>query len=549
MSVELKPREQNDHKPTTDRAQMDRANDEQAEDQNAELESTGSRFLFFQVMPSWMTSFIIHLLVIIALAIFTLKLPQKITVSLESGKAAEDVFESEDISFDSLDYSETLDENTEVEETNQNELTQSLETIEIDETFDSTMSNLMEELENQNSLDAQAIAESGLLAAAENRLSGRTGATKTQLLRKNGGTPASENAVRLAMEWLKAHQLPNGSWSFDHRTGPGSHRTSKNPGLFGSAHNAATSMALLVFLGAGQTHVEGDYKDVVENGLAFLLRNGRMTRGGLSFYQDEGALYAHGLAAICLTEAYAMTEDMRLAEPAQAALRYIEYAQDPIGGGWRYEPKEPGDTSAVGWQIMALKSANMSGLTVSNQTIRGATKFLNFVQTESGAYYGYTRPSRQQRRRGTTAVGLLCRMYMGWSRENPALATGVDWLSDLGPQVGNWRPDMRNNVSEGQKSRFDAGMYYNYYATQVMRQFGGEKWDEWNSIMREFLVSTQSTEGVSKGSWFFHKPDLGYVHGGRLYATTLAAMTLEVYYRYLPLYDNEKTSDDEFELD
>ena len=92
------------------------------------------------------------------------------------------------------------------------------------------------------------------------------------------------------------------------------------------------------------------------------------------------------------------------------------------------------------------------------------------------------------------------------------------------------------DIDEKDKYRFKAEMYYNYYATQVLSQYGGELWDKWNREMREFLIATQSTKGPSKGSWFFNHPnELGYDHGGRLYATTLAAMTLEVYYRYMPL--------------
>ncbi len=525
-----------------------------ADEAGPEGEPVGSRFLFFQVVPSWLTSFIIHMVLIIALALYLVPTRKRTVVSLYSTEPSQDIVDVEDISFDSLDYSNDLNENTEFEETNQEELADSLETIEMDDTFDSTMSSLFEDLSETSSIDADANADEGFFAAAENQISGRSGVTKTQMLRQSGGTQASENAVRLALEWLKAHQIPaspnnplSGSWNFDHRAGPGSHRTSPNAGDFSRAQNAATAMALLCFLGNGQTHLQGDYKEVVENGLAFLLRNGRLTRGGLSFYEGQGGMYNHGLAAITLCEAYAMTDDVRLASPAQAALRFIEYAQDPIGGGWRYEPKTPGDTSAVGWQIMALKSANMSGLDVNKKTIRGANKFLNYVALDSGSYYGYMQPGRI-RKRGTTSVGLLCRMYLGWTRDNPALVNGVEWMSDLGPSVGVWKPGMRE-ISENDKPGFDCNMYYNYYATQVMRQYGGETWTKWNTTMRDFLIATQSTEGPSKGSWYFSKPDLGYPHGGRLYATTLAAMTLEVYYRYLPLYDNEQTSEDEFELD
>ena len=61
---------------------------------------------------------------------------------------------------------------------------------------------------------------------------------------------------------------------------------------------------------------------------------------------------------------------------AQAALNFIMEAQDPNGGGWRYEPRQAGDTSVVGWQIMALKSGQMAYLTVNPAVFEKAKAFL-----------------------------------------------------------------------------------------------------------------------------------------------------------------------------
>ena len=76
--------------------------------------------------------------------------------------------------------------------------------------------------------------------------------------------------------------------------------------------------------------------------------------------------------------------------------------------------------------------------------------------------------------------------------------------------------------------------YYNYYATQVMHHYGGQAWIDWNRNMREQLVSTQAKDGHASGSWAPRDPHGGT--GGRHYATCLSILTLEVYYRHLPLY-------------
>ena len=87
-------------------------------------------------------------------------------------------------------------------------------------------------------------------------------------------------------------------------------------------------------------------------------------------------------------------------------------------------------------------------------------------------------------------------------------------------------------------SEIHEGMYYNYYATQVMHHYGGSEWKRWNEVMREFLIRSQSRQGHEEGSWFFDISRFD-TKGGRLYCTALAAMTLEVYYRYSPIYSSD----------
>ena len=110
------------------------------------------------------------------------------------------------------------------------------------------------------------------------------------------------------------------------------------------------------------------------------------------------------------------------------------------------------------------------------------------------------------------------------------IPNGVAALSKRGPRIKN-----------------ELDSYYNYYGTQVMKQYGGKAWTDWNNVMRETLVKTQIKEGPGAGSW---DPGGTYADskGGRLYGTCLSCMTLEVYYRYLPIY-GEDSSSEEFKLD
>jgi hypothetical protein len=292
----------------------------------------------------------------------------------------------------------------------------------------------------------------------------------------------------------------------------------------GDARNGATGLALLPFLGSGQTHTEGRYKSTIRRGLSYLVNHMRVGAQGGALNESGGAMYSHGLASIALCEAYAMTHDKDLLAPAQAALDFICFAQDSAGGGWRYKPHQPGDTSIVGWQLMALKSAKMAYLKVPDDTFRKAGYFLDSVQSERGSTYGYQEPSA--RRPATTAIGLLSRMYLGWPKEHEGLQRGVHILSTLGPSTD--QTAMRNN------------MYYNYYATQVMHHYGGYPWQRWNAVMRDYLIRTQANRGHEIGSWYLDG-DIHTAAGGRLYCTSMAAMTLEVYYRYMPLYREQVT--------
>jgi hypothetical protein len=283
-------------------------------------------------------------------------------------------------------------------------------------------------------------------------------------------------------------------------------------------------MALLPFLGAGHTHTvdkygeRNKYAKQVLGGLRFLTRSMRRD-GGMN--QPTGRMYDHGLASIVLCEAYGMTQDRALLKPAERSLAFIVMAQDPLGGGWRYEPQMPGDTSVVGWQLMAIKSGQMAYLRVPQRTIDGASRFLDSVALDEGSGYGYVDPNHVTE--ATSAVGLLCRMYLGWKRENPALTRGVQALSAIEPSTSN--------------------MYFNYYATQVLHHYEGPLWTKWNEVMREYLVRSQSDRGHETGSWYFDGDRHGSHTGGRLYCTSLAAMTLEVYYRHMPLYSKRAVHD------
>ena len=341
-------------------------------------------------------------------------------------------------------------------------------------------------------------------------MSGRSEERRQDLVASEGGTEASERAVELGLAWLAAHQRENGAWWFNFHDSECRGRC-RHPGSVGSS-TAATGLALLCFLGRGETPLEGKYQDVVQRGLYYLQNRMVFTKYGGDL--QEGTMYGHAIATLALCEAYGMTQDAALRPLAQKAIDYIVHAQHSKGG-WRYTPKQPGDTTVTGWQVMALRSAHLAGLEVPTPTTELARLYLDSVQTHAGSRYKYLITDEDETP-VPTAVGLLCRMYLGWSKDTTPLREGARYLAGLGPSTSD--------------------LYFDYYATQVLHHFGDPYWEGWNRLMRDYLVSNQATAGHEKGSWHF--ADEHGDQGGRLYSTAMAVMILEVYYRYLPLYES-----------
>ena len=194
-------------------------------------------------------------------------------------------------------------------------------------------------------------------------------------------------------------------------------------------------------------------------------------------------MYSHGIATLAITEAYAMTRDRALRQPAEDAIKFIIEAQYD-DGGWRYNPawenQGPGDMTVTGWQLMALKSALLAG---HRRAVRGVDAGQRVHRRRCEQDGGATLPVHRRRARhdgDDGRSGLLCRMIGGWPRETRPLQQG---------DVAAWATSCpRSN-----------NMYFNYYASQVLHHVGGPRWEKWNPKMREYLVDSQSHRGARDG--------------------------------------------------
>lgn len=360
-----------------------------------------------------------------------------------------------------------------------------------------------------------------------------------RMQRTNGGAPpapagevgpATEEAIELGLAYLASIQKKDGSWSLQ----------GHGEDVLLQSDTAATGLCLLAFQGAGYTHRQHQYAPVVAKALEYLV-NGQKTNGDLyvreNAVSDQNvALYSHGIASLALCEAYGMTQDQLLQEPAQRCVDYIAATQHRRRGGWRYTPQVSSDTSVTGWMMMAIKSGELAGLEVPESTYAGINKWLELAKVSPVRrdLYRYNpfapnTPAQGHGRQPTptmTAVGILMRMYSGWQRENPDMQSAAEYILESPPRVGTARSPQRDT-------------YYWYYATQVMFHMGGDYWERWNQTLTPILTDSQIKTGSQAGSWDPENPvpDRWGVHGGRLYVTTMNLLNLEVYYRHLPIYD------------
>jgi hypothetical protein len=370
----------------------------------------------------------------------------------------------------------------------------------------------------------------GIGGGAGGKFGGRFGGRKN--LRAAGGA-AAEQALKDALEWLKAHQSPDGSWDcdrFSSNCGKIGSTTCDGPG--GPTHDVGiTGLALLAFLGDGNTTTQGEYKEQVSKGIAWLKEQQDPHTGLLGERASHDFIYDHALASLAITEAYYFSKSPLIKQTAQLAVNYIIMARNPYAA-WRYDvpPVGDNDTSVTGWMVFALASAKDAGIEADYKSaFDGALSWIDEVSDPATGRIGYDTfgslssrtPSNEHfpREKGEamTAVGLLCRVFLGQKPDDtPIMHKHAELLKSKPPL---WDPDA-----------YACDMYYWYYGTYAMYQMGKPYWPVWEKAMKAAVVDSQRKDGDEKGSW--DPVDPWAYAGGRVYSTALMTLCIEVYFRY-----------------
>ncbi|MBP5319488.1 MAG: terpene cyclase/mutase family protein [Kiritimatiellae bacterium] len=362
-----------------------------------------------------------------------------------------------------------------------------------------------------------------------------------------GGSPQAEEAVMRALRWLKKNQHGDGSW--------------------GGQKTAMTGLGLLTFLAHGEKPDSEEFGATVQRAVEFLLNN---QRSDGKFNHMDGNEYAHPIATYALCEAYGMIGHPNILAAAEKALVPIIQGQHPTGG-WTYKmdpkPGEDGkyrdDTSYMGWCAQALKAAKLSHVPVEGleKAIKLAVRgFKKNANPNGGFGYCDANPT------GLSSVGTLCMLLLGAGNDKDC-RNGQKFLDSWTPSFSSM-VTLKNTVGNGnladQKKKMvekvapeerkwytTCAQYYFYYATQCKFHEGGVKWKKWNNAMMTPYCNAQIVEKNAIKDAKGKDCDIGHwenvdTHTDRpVMDTCLAALQLEVYYRYLPTTGQDAVKVDE----
>jgi hypothetical protein len=365
-------------------------------------------------------------------------------------------------------------------------------------------------------------------------------------------TEETEQAVQLGLEFLARHQHPDGR--FDPQRFYQMCRDEPPCKREGARIEfdpvGTTALGVLAFLGAGYSPDEGKYKEVIAQALEYLMA--RQQANGNFLSNDLVGGYHRPVGAQAFAEAYALSGDERMGWHCQRSVDFLLTIQNRLGG-WRYRVNiETTDTSCMSWNLFALKSAKRAGLEAREIGFAGCYHVMDLYSQDVGMKgpredyididpdYGYEvgRNTNYEFETGyqnpvwdtkyaTVPLGIMCRIFMGWRRSHPfCIGSANKILADM------MEPIPKNENWDLYRSYREYPTYAWYYGTLAMHQMGGRYFREWNERIRKVVPGTQQKTGCMRGSWPIWNHDS---INGRVVTTELGVLTLETYYRYLPV--------------
>ena len=330
------------------------------------------------------------------------------------------------------------------------------------------------------------------------------------------GEAPSDKQVALALDWLASAQEADGSWDPGKWGGQSDYRT------------ALTGLALLAFTGADETAARGPHAETVARAVTYLL--GEQSKGGRFGPFFSGAPYNHGIATLALLETYARTRDAKLRAPLARAVYFIKARQDERGG-WGYLSREVRtNTSITAWQLQALLLAHSLGWSDTNRSAEKGLSWLEGVVGPDGLA-GYSRSGDfPYGSRTLTAMTAFC-LSVGAQRQLGRAELPAKTMDAL--------------VRLASKPTGEPDYYQSYFLTHALSAARGKgpeesfELDPLTRQLRDALIERQVKTGPNSGSW--EPSDRWGRAGGRVYATAMAALSLQADTHAAGLLDRVKT--------
>jgi len=356
----------------------------------------------------------------------------------------------------------------------------------------------------------------------------RFGDAKLKAIETYGGSQQTERAVAEGLAYLARLQSPQGQWG----------SADDYDDKYGHVAVGKSALCLLAFLGAGHTPgSQTEHSAVARRAVDFLLSVQDEATGHFGYSEA----YSHGITTYALAECYALTSEPRLRAPLQRAVAWILQNQlktrDPrLFGGWTYYYPDGRSydrwprASISAWQVMALESARLGGLSVPDEAFADAGTFLrNTHRRDRGVMLYNHDPERLQSSYwtlpGSTPAALFALSLLGEDVTDPLYASVVGYISERAPR------EYRNRGTDAFVQQAAGNLYFWYYGSLALLRHGGEAWTDWNRQLQATLLPAQERDGswqpIDTYADFAGDDDLD-----RSYTTAMCVLTLEVYYRY-----------------
>lgn len=305
-----------------------------------------------------------------------------------------------------------------------------------------------------------------------------------------------KTVVAAALDWLASTQEGDGSWRAEKWGG----QPNFTVGL--------TALATIALRGGDGKAAGGAYTDTVQRATAYLCA--QQSPGGRFGPAFAGTLYNHGIATVALLESYAAAPSAELKPAIDKAVSYLVSHQTGAGG-WGYAGSQEGsaNTPIAVWQVHALSLARSLGWTEANDaTDRGVVWLRSLVDDRGLA--GYSAPADFPY--GSDALTAMAAFYLMSHDTDAEAAVGRNVMAQA----------VRTAAARPIEGLDYYRCYFLSYAVRAAQPTGGTMSADY---LHDTLVERQLQEGPHSGSW--EPNDRWSLTGGRVYATALAALSLE----------------------